>query len=94
MKKSQRKWYGHVMQRREHYVGRRAMEMEREDEDGKAQAKMVERAVWRVISKIIDCRRRKYTTELHGGVDRQTSTPHKSWNTMKRKKKNEDEEEQ
>ena len=37
-------------------------------------------------SKRRDCRLMMCTTVLHGGVYRQTSTPHKSWNKIKRKK--------
>ena len=40
-----------------------------------------------MISKRRDCRGRKCTTVLHGGVCHRTSTPHKSGNKMKRKKK-------
>ena len=41
-----------------------------------------------MISKIRDCRGRKCTTVLHGGVCHHTSTPHKSGNKMKEKKYN------
>ena len=34
-----------------------------------------------------DCRRRKGTTLLHGGVCHRTSTPHETGNKMKSKKK-------
>ena len=64
------KWYGHVMRREEHYVGRRAMEM-------KVKGKKRRR----------DCRLMMCMTELHGGVCHRTSTPHKSGNKMKEKKK-------
>ena len=34
-----------------------------------------------------DCRLMKRTTVLHGGVSHRTSTPHKSWNKMKKNEK-------
>ena len=40
-----------------------------------------------MISKRRDCRRRMCTAVLHGGVCHSTSTPHKSGNNMKRRKK-------
>ena len=40
-----------------------------------------------MLSKRRDCRGWKCATELHGGVYRQTLTPHKSGNKMKRNKK-------
>ena len=41
----------------------------------------------RTISKRIDCRLRKRTTELHGRVCRGNSIPYKNGNKMKRKEK-------
>ena len=41
-----------------------------------------------MISKRMECRSMKCTTELHGGVRHRTSTPHKSGNKMKNNKKN------
>ena len=41
----------------------------------------------RIISKRRDCRLMKCTTMPHGGVCYRTSTPHKSGNKMKEKKK-------
>ena len=41
-----------------------------------------------MMSQERDCRRRKCTNGLHEGVCRQTSTPHKSRDKMKRKTKN------
>ena len=40
-----------------------------------------------MISKRRDCRGRKCMTVLHGGVRHHISTPHKSVNKMKEKKK-------
>ena len=40
-----------------------------------------------IIAKIMDCRLMKCTTVPHGGVRYRTSTPHKSGNKMKEKKK-------
>ena len=40
-----------------------------------------------MISKRMDCRLTKFMTVLHVGVCHRTSTPHKSGNKMKRKKK-------
>ena len=40
-----------------------------------------------MISKRRDCRLMECTTVLHGGVCHRTSTPHKSGNKMKKKKK-------
>ena len=73
------KWYGHVMRREEHYVGRRAMVM-------KVQEKMVgESEGWHQKEGTVggECVR---PTVLHGGVCHSTSTPHKSGNKMKEKK--------
>ena len=40
-----------------------------------------------MISKRRDCRGRKCTTVLHGGVHHHTSAPHKSVNKMNERKK-------
>ena len=40
-----------------------------------------------MLSKRKDCRLMKSTTVLHGGVCHGTSNPHKSGNTMKKKRK-------
>ena len=42
---------------------------------------------WLNGAKRRDCQLMKCTTVLHGGVYRQTSTPHKSGNKIKKKKK-------
>ena len=41
----------------------------------------------KMISEKRDCRGRKCTTELHGGVCKRRSTPHNSGNKMKRKRR-------
>ena len=79
--------YGLVMRRHEHSIRRRAMGMEYEG--GRREENLREDGwtVWRMISEKRDCRRRKCTTVLHGGVYRHTSTPYKSRNKVKGKKK-------
>ena len=69
------KWYGHVMRREEHYIGRRAMVMKVQGRRKRGRPKRR------------DCRLMMCMTELHGGVCHRTSTPHKSGNKMKEKKK-------
>ena len=75
------------MRREEHYVGRRAMVIK---EHGRRKRGIPKRR-WldkeRMISKRRDCRLTMCTTVLHGGVCHRTSTPHKSGNKMKEKKK-------
>ena len=75
------KWYRHVMRREEHYVGRRAMEMEVQG----GREKCLREEVWTVRGMISEMR--KGMIELHGGVFRHTSTPHKSGTRMNGKKK-------
>ena len=77
--------YGcHVMKREEDYVGRRAMEMiiQRRRKRGRPK-----RTGLGMIPKRRDCQRRKCTTVLRGGICHRTSTPHKNWTKIKRKKK-------
>ena len=81
------KWYGHVMRREEHYVGRRAMVMKVQGRRKRGRPKR------RWLDKVKDDIKEKglrlmmCMTELHGGVCHRTSTPHKSGNKMKEKKK-------
>ena len=82
------KWYGHVMRREEHYVGRRAMVMKVQGIRKRGRPKR------RWLDKVKDDIKEKglsadevYTTVLYGGVCHRTSTPHKSGNKMKEKKK-------
>ena len=77
------KWYGYVMRREEHYVGRRAMVM-KEGREEDLRLRLVREDGW---TKRRDCRLMMCMTELHGGVCHRTSTPHKSGNKMKDKKK-------
>ena len=79
------KWYGHVMRREEHYVGRRAMVMKVQGRRKRGRPKR--RWLDKVKDDIKDCRLMMCMTELHGGVCHHTSTPHKSGNKMKEKKK-------
>ena len=81
------KWYGHVMRREEHYVGRRAMGMKVHGRRKRGRPKR------RWLDKVKDDIKEKglqlmmCTTVLHGGVCHHTSTPHKSGIKMKEKKK-------
>ena len=72
------KWYGHVMRREEHYVGRRAMVMKVQGEGREEDLREDGWTKWRMTSKRRDCRLMMCMTELHGGVCHRTSTPHKS----------------
>ena len=80
------KWYGHVMRREEHYVGRRAMVMKVQGrrKRGRPKRRWLDKVKDDIKEK--DCRLMMCMTELHGGVCHRTSTPHKSWNKMKEKK--------
>ena len=84
------KWYGHVMRRKEHYVGRRAMVTKVQGRRKRGRPKADGCTKWRVTSKRRDCRLMMFMTELHGGVCHRTSTPHKSGNTIKKMKKKKD----
>ena len=75
------KWYGHVMRREEHYVGRMAMVMKVQGRRKRGRPKR------RWMDKVKDDIKEKGLTELHGGVCHRTSTPHKSGIKMKEKKK-------
>ena len=83
------KWYGHVMRREEHYVESRTMVMkvglQGRRKRGRPNRRWLEKL--RMTSKRRDCRLMMCTTVLHGGVCHHTSTPHKSGNKMKEKKK-------
>ena len=88
------KWYGHVMRREEHYIGRRAMVMKVQGRRKRGRPKR------RWLDKVRDDIKEKglsaddviimCMTELHGGVCHRTSTLHKSGNKMKEKKRRED----
>ena len=67
------KWYGYVMRREEHYVGRRTMGMQVQ---GRRKGGRTKRRG--MISKRRECWGRKCTTVLHGGICHHTSTdrPH------------------
>ena len=75
-----------MMRREEHYVGRRAMVMKVQGRRKRGRPKR------RWLDKVKDDIKdegpcgRKYMTELHGGVYRQTSSPHKSGTKLKRRK--------
>ena len=82
------KWYGHVMRREEHYVGRRAMVM-------KVQGRRkIGRPKRRWLDKVKDDIKEKGLSadvvydRVHGDVCHRTSTPYKSGNKMKEKKNN------
>ena len=77
-RKRRLKWYGHVTRREEHYVGRRAMVMKVQ---GRRKRERLKR---RWLDKVKDVIKEKglSTDDVH-----RTSTPHKSGNTMKEKKK-------
>ena len=79
------KWYGHVMRREEHYVGRRAMVMKVQGRRKRGRPKR--RWLDKVKDDVIDSRLIMCTTVLHGGICNRTSTPHKSGNKVKEKKK-------
>ena len=78
------KWYGHVMRIEENCVGTRAMAMKIQGRRTKGRPKRR----WLDKVKRRDCRLMMCTTVLHGGVCHRTSTPHKSGNKMKEKRKN------
>ena len=61
------------------------MEVQRKGKRGRPKRRWLDRV--RVISKRRDCRGRKCSTKLHGGLYRRTSIPHKSGNTTRMKKK-------
>ena len=73
------KWYGHVMRREEHYVGRRAIVMKVQGEEREEDLREDGWTKYRMTSKRRDCRLMmcRPTTVLHGGVCHRTSTPHK-----------------
>ena len=84
------KWYGLVMRREEHCVGRRAMVMKVQGrrKRGRPKRRWLDKVKEDIKGR--DCRLMLCTTELHGGVCHRTSTPHKSGNKVKEKKKNAD----
>ena len=73
------KWYGHVMRREEHYVGRRAMVMKVQGRRKRGRHKR------RWLDKVKDDIKEKGLS-ADDVYDRATSTPHKSGNKMKEKK--------
>ena len=81
------KWYGQVMRREEHYVGRRALVMivQGRRKRGRPKRRWLDKVKDDIKER--DCRLMMCMTELHGGVCHRTSTPHKSGNKMKEKKK-------
>ena len=81
------KWYGHVMRREEHYVGRRAMVMKVQGrrKRGSPKRRWLDKVKDDIKKKVPDCRLMMCTTVLHGGICHRTSTPHKSENKVKRK---------
>ena len=81
------KWYGQVMRREEHYVGRRAIEMKVHGRRNRGRPKRRWLDKVMMTSKRRDCRLIKCTTVLHGDICHRTSTPHIGGNTMKEKKK-------
>ena len=76
------KWYGHVMRREEHYVGRMAMVMKVQGRRKRGRPKRRWLDKVKEILKRRDCRLMMCTTVLHGGVC------HNSGNKMEEKKKN------
>ena len=83
------KWYGHVMRREEHYVGRRAMEMKVQGrrKRGRPKRRWLDKVKDDIKEKGLSADHVYDTTVLHGGVCHHTSTPHKSGIKMKEKKK-------
>ena len=69
------KWYGHVMRREEHCVGRRAMEMKVQwrRKRGRPKRRWLDKVKDDIKER--DCRLIMCTTVLHGGVCHHTSTP-------------------
>ena len=86
LKERRLKWYGHVMRRKEHYIGRRTMAMEVQErrKRGRPKRRLLDRVRGDIKEKGLS--RRKCTMELYEGVYHETSTPHKSGNNMKRMK--------
>ena len=82
------KWYGHVMRREEHYIGRRAMEMKVQGrrKRGRPKRRWLDK-VKDDIKERRDCRLMMCMTVLHGGICHRTSTTHQSGNKVKENKK-------
>ena len=72
-------------ERKEHYVGRRAMGMEVQGrrKRGRLRRRQCEEGLYQRKGTIDSYRGRKCLTELNGDVNHQTTTPHKSGTNMK-----------
>ena len=84
VQESRLKWYGHVLRREDECVGKRVMGME---VPGKRRRG---RPTWEWLDSITcgreTCQRRTRKTGLHVGVSQDTSTPHKSGKTCRRRR--------
>ena len=86
------KWYGHATRREEHYVGSRTMVMKVQGrrKRGRPKRSWLDKVKDDIKEKGLSASRLMMcTTVLDGGVCHRTSTPHKSGNTMKEKKRRE-----
>ena len=82
VQESRLKWYGHVLRREDEYVGKSDGDRGKEGEEDQSGSGWIASGT---TCRIDNCQGRTCKTGLDGGVSQDTSTPHRSGKTCRRR---------